>query len=123
MHASRQDDVQLLRREPPRGQHVFYDVCLLHGMCGPGYSVHHQLRWHFTSRTIHLHTYISSSLKVVEMHTWSSDWKRVIIIVINTIYTCMFDKTNALAREDADVSQTQLYAGNLLLQVTVLQFT
>jgi hypothetical protein len=25
---------------------------------------------------------LSSSLKVVEMHTWCSDWKRVIIVVI-----------------------------------------
>jgi hypothetical protein len=34
----------------------------------------------------HLHVWIrtdlSRSLKVVEMHTWSSDWKRVIIIII-----------------------------------------
>jgi hypothetical protein len=30
-------------------------------------------------------TDLSSSLKVVEMHTWSSDWKRVIIIIVNVI--------------------------------------
>jgi hypothetical protein len=35
--------------------------------------------------TLHfrVRTDLSSYFKVVEMHTWSSDWKRVIIIFIN----------------------------------------
>jgi hypothetical protein len=35
-------------------------------------------------------TDLSRSLKVVEMHTWSSDWKRVVIVIVIIIYVSIY---------------------------------